>query len=338
MNNYNDNDGGPPSKRIRVEPGEKVKHRCKICGSGFGVKWKMDRHVKTVHDRKKVKCNECDQEFNRSEHLQRHVSAVHEVMEYECSECEYVCSRKDNLLRHKQGSHGIVKMKRKAEININNGNEKRQKIENNNTEEIFQCEQCEQTFGLKKNLVKHINTVHGNIKYKCDKCHLEFNRKDSLIRHLPVHENMKGEKEKCLKEKQKGEKEKKVKEKPKQKFITVIDKDMEIDETERTAFKNMLIEKQWMLRGEKDILEMFKKFKSKLIHRMGLVLDQQQYRMNITILTKMIREDKEGGIEEVNHYFNGGARFIPRDDRFGDEYNDSVKSMEKQFEEYLSNG
>ena len=138
MNNYNENGGGPQSKRIRVEHGKKVIHRCKICGSGFGVKWIMDRHVKTVHDRKKVKCNECDQEFNRSEHLQRHVSAVHEARKYECSECDFVCSRKDNLLRHKQGSHGIEKRKRKAETYINNGNEKIQKIDNDNGAEIFQ--------------------------------------------------------------------------------------------------------------------------------------------------------------------------------------------------------
>ena len=80
MNNYNE--GGPPSKRIRVEPGKKVKHRCKLCGSGFDANWIMDRHLKIVHERKKVKCDECDLEFSLYQHLKRHVSAVHEVIEY----------------------------------------------------------------------------------------------------------------------------------------------------------------------------------------------------------------------------------------------------------------
>ena len=90
-------------------------------------------------------------------------------------ECDFVCSRKYSLIRHKQGSHGIVKKKRHAEINVNNGNEKRAKIENNDDVTSIQCEECEQTFGQSKNLLNHKESVHGNTKFKCEQCNLEFN-------------------------------------------------------------------------------------------------------------------------------------------------------------------
>ena len=99
----------------------------------------------------------------------------------------------------------------------------------------------------------------------------------------------------------------------------------------------MIIAKQWKLKGQKDILLMFIKFKSKLLHRINLVFHQNQFKMNIVILTKIIREDKEGGKEEVNHYFNGGTRFILRGDQFEDAYDDSVNNIEKSFEDYTSN-
>ena len=41
---------------------------------------------------------------------------------------------------------------------------------------------------------------------------------------------------------------------------------------------------------------------------MRLVFHQNQFKMNMVILTKIIREEKEGGVEEVNHYFHGGTR------------------------------
>ena len=49
---------------------------------------------------------------------------------------------------------------------------------------------------------------------------------------------------------------------------------------------------------------------------MRLVLHQTQFKMNMAIQTKMKREDNEGGIKEVNHYFNGRTRTLLRGDQF----------------------
>jgi hypothetical protein len=39
----------------------------------------------------------------------------------------------------------------------------------------------------KKNMNKHIKSVHEEKHFWCDHCNLTFNRKDNLKRHLPVH-------------------------------------------------------------------------------------------------------------------------------------------------------
>ena len=178
MDNNSDTVKGNPSKRIKVELPENVGTErknvssrihgltCKQCGTIFTRKWLLDRHVATVHDKKKIKCDQCDQTFTQKHELKRHVSAVHERKQYECDECDFVTSWKDNLSRHKEGEHGVETKKRKPEPEKEKLNVKKVKIDADEALP-FQCNQCEVTFGQKKNLMKHIESVHGQKKIKC---------------------------------------------------------------------------------------------------------------------------------------------------------------------------
>ena len=47
----------------------------------------------------------------------------------------------------------------------------------------LKCEQCAQTFGLYKDLDRHVNSKHTNVTFKCDKCTFSTNRRDNLKRH-----------------------------------------------------------------------------------------------------------------------------------------------------------
>ena len=209
MDNNSDTVKGSPSKRIKEElPEDKnvtaerklVSSRilgltCKQCGAVFTRKWILDRHKETVQDKKKIKCDQCDQSFTLEHHLKRHKLAVHEKKGYECDECDFFTSWKDNLNRHKEGEHGVETKKRKPEPEKEKVNVKKVKIEVDEATP-FQCIQCESTFGQKKNLIKHIESVHGHKKIKCPNCELEFNRKDNLRRHMQVHTRPQPEKEK----------------------------------------------------------------------------------------------------------------------------------------------
>ena len=110
------------------------------------------------------------------------------------------------------------------------------------------------------------------------------------------------------------EKSKKV-EKPKRVEPKKSDR-TELDEEETTAFNRRIVEKKWYLRGERDILEVFRKYRERILHRMGLTLQKHQFKMDLVINARMNREDKDGFQETVNQMFYGGARTILRENQF----------------------
>ena len=54
---------------------------------------------------------------------------------------------------------------------------------------LFPCTVCDKKFVRKEILVRHINSIHLEIKHTCSLCDKEFSTKDSLKRHInDVHE------------------------------------------------------------------------------------------------------------------------------------------------------
>ena len=187
--------------------------------------------------------------------------------------------------------------------------------------------ECFATFEEKKNLNKHIGSVHSDKKFKCKECDMEFNRSDSLKRHELTHtkpQPVKKPKEVKVKELKGTE--------PKKSDRT------QLDEEETSAFNRRIVEKKWNLRNESDLLEVFSKYKEKILHRMGLTLEKHQFKMDIVILAQMTREDREGYIEEVRQFFYGGARTVLREDQFDDQYSESTKKIWNDFDKWISNG
>ena len=45
---------------------------------------------------------------------------------------------------------------------------------------IHKCDQCGESFTENRNLTRHIQSKHADVKYSCDKCNFQATRKDSL--------------------------------------------------------------------------------------------------------------------------------------------------------------
>ena len=53
------------------------------------------------------------------------------------------------------------------------------------------CDKCEKMFSTKAHFLRHVKSVHDNVRYNCDKCNKSFSRIDKLQRHIKsIHENI----------------------------------------------------------------------------------------------------------------------------------------------------
>ena len=79
-----------------------------LCASTFPRKDNLDRHVKTVHEKKKpLLCQheKCGLSFPDNFSLQRHIESVHEEKKHECSICDKKYSQKGHLTDHMKKEH-----------------------------------------------------------------------------------------------------------------------------------------------------------------------------------------------------------------------------------------
>ena len=60
---------------------------------------------------------------------------------------------------------------------------------------MFSCEQCEESFTIKKNLEIHVKSKHEKRKFSCASCGYEFARKDILKKHYIKCKRKQNEKE-----------------------------------------------------------------------------------------------------------------------------------------------
>ena len=50
--------------------------------------------------------------------------------------------------------------------------------------ESIQCQECEKTFSGNHNLKRHVDVIHGGIKYKCQQCPKEYTSNENLKIHV----------------------------------------------------------------------------------------------------------------------------------------------------------
>lgn len=94
--NYNN------SVPIQTEEDEERKHACTLCKSRFKMRGDLLRHVKIVHQGKKMfTCPTCGKQFGHSGHLNRHISSVHlQQRRFKCQLCGFHFFQASHLQSH----------------------------------------------------------------------------------------------------------------------------------------------------------------------------------------------------------------------------------------------
>ena len=226
-------------------------------------------------------------------------------MPFKCDICSASFTEKRNLLRHINTTHN---------------------------KDVFKCELCEFTNLRKDNLKRHVDSNHNGNMFSCTKCDFTCPRKDNFNRHMKFKHP---QDEAQLPSPPKRPREGLFPETSSKKARLNPPAD---DSTEKSAFQKRLVEKRWPIRGEKDILKTFRKYKPMILDRVRFLLKKIQFKMDLVIKVRMIRQDKEGAQEEVRQMFYGGPRLILRENDFNEAYHETVTKIWIDFGAWVANG
>ena len=149
---------------------------CAACLKEFSHRYVRIRHEEKEHNGKEktLSCNNCNKKYSNVNALNHHIAVTHQIMEtkFTCELCGSQFLSKANLSNHRKLVHEHP--------------------------QSFQCEQCEKTFTINHNLLRHMREEHNdrnkNLDYiedldkvdylKCDYCEQLFKRKSNMLRHV----------------------------------------------------------------------------------------------------------------------------------------------------------
>lgn len=129
--------------------------KCKICGTGFALKNRLNSHMKT-HKIYECTVDRCEFQADKWSLLRKHMIS-HKV---KCDHCSASFATETSLKNHML----------KHEMSLS-------------------CPFCESTYSRKSNLKTHIRTAHEKITYRCSikSCGKELSHKKSLRQHMKLH-------------------------------------------------------------------------------------------------------------------------------------------------------
>ena len=147
-------------------------------------------------------------------------------------------------------------------------------------------------------LYNHIKVYHSHGQgFICDQCGQGFPRNDYLINHMKKHE-----KEKAKKPPIKVKTRINIEEEPR----------AENDEssTSESAFKKMLLTKEWKIRKATDILNTMNKYHNDLKRSLINLLVKNPVKFYITLIITSVRKNQSGITERSTNYFQGKYLYV----------------------------
>lgn len=198
--------------------------KCTLCPKAYYTTSELSRHVEIHMDRKALICKYCNQAFMRRDLLELHQkshlenSAVsqneepppasqvsttiqpivfynqppqqHQGVAQHAPMNFYTENMSYNMNPSNGGTLQVIQPKKEYPImnqllsgmGYSQSNQTMQPLKN------FVCGICHNAFVKKKELDRHVITIHTNVKqFKCESCPKVFNRKDKLLRHEKLH-------------------------------------------------------------------------------------------------------------------------------------------------------
>ena len=166
-------------------------HSCDKCDKTYQTSSAMRYHKEMVHfGIKRHKCNDCEFGSTFPSDLQKHIKQVHlKIKSHKCGICEKYFTRSDHLKMHYAGMHStkatciLCQKDLKSEFTLI----QHIKRMHPNSDKLFQCDVCDNTYRTKRSLTVHKESVHEKKFYvKCDFCDLEIFHGSGLKNHIRI--------------------------------------------------------------------------------------------------------------------------------------------------------
>lgn len=170
-----------------------VKLRCPMCPNELTDKYKLQSHIKNVHEnRKDFHCDVCGKRLKGALNLRLHKTTAHsDLRPFQCPRCSASFKTTQILKKHIQRIHNDLpavqcEICEKWLKNVLNLKEHKKMHEN----VTFNCTKCEGfAFTTKRSLADHISQVH--FTYACVICNLQKAKRFKVVKHIhELHEDV----------------------------------------------------------------------------------------------------------------------------------------------------
>ena len=142
-------------------------------------------------------CKMCDKSNKSKTILFNHVEAKHiDSLSYSCNHCDYTGGTRFGMKEHNKDVHGLILRNSKlknSETDRDAGllEEIYAKIKqtlNNKGKQIWNCTDCEYSYGWQSAVVCHVESRHiEGLNFSCNECDFSSNVRNSLILHKRRH-------------------------------------------------------------------------------------------------------------------------------------------------------
>lgn len=168
--------------------GSEPPYECKICGKGFAIPARLQRHHRVHTGEKPFKCEFCDKTFSVKENLNVHRRIHTKERPYKCNICDRAFEHSGKLHRHMRTHTG--ERPHKCEVCGKTFVQSGQLVIHmraHTGEKPYTCEYCQKGFTCSKQLKVHIRTHTGEKPYECDVCGKTFGYNHVLKMHKMSH-------------------------------------------------------------------------------------------------------------------------------------------------------
>ncbi|XP_045456544.1 zinc finger protein 501-like [Melitaea cinxia] len=173
-------------------------HECLHCHKMFKRQISLKKHIKFTHmTQKRSKCEICQKTYVNKEGLKTHMIDKHPseatagtIKKHVCPDCGVAFKAPSQLRSHMvkhTGARNYYCVECDKGFKSNNSLKQHLKIAAphvNYLELPLKCDHCDKRFSVRRDLVRHSNRVHLNIKpFQCDKCDKAYVNLWSLTEH-----------------------------------------------------------------------------------------------------------------------------------------------------------